>query len=91
MATYAVETYMSRVEGSDLDAFASAIRTAEELDLDRRTVRYLGSVFIPLDEICFHLFEGPSAAAIRRTCGLAGLVAERVVQAVRSREITRVG
>jgi hypothetical protein len=44
-----------------------------------------------VDEICFHLIEGPSAAAVRRACGLAGLVAERVVQAVRSKEITPIG
>jgi hypothetical protein len=91
MATYAVETYMSRVEGSDLDALASKLRNADESVFEGRAVRYLGSVYIPVDEICFHLIEGPSAAAVRRACGLAGLVAERVVQAVRSKEITPIG
>ncbi|MGH2932875.1 MAG: nickel-binding protein [Gaiellaceae bacterium] len=42
-------------------------------------VRYVRSILVPEDEMCFHLFEGPSEEAIRKVGALAGLAPLRVV------------
>lgn len=42
----------------------------------------MSSIFIPEDEICFHLFEGPSAEAVWEVSERAGIACERVVEGV---------
>jgi hypothetical protein len=43
-------------------------------------VRCLRSIFIPVDESYFHLFEGPSAEAIEEVGRQAALEHERIVE-----------
>jgi hypothetical protein len=43
-------------------------------------VRYVHSTLLPSDEMCFCLFEGPSADSVRRANELVGLTFERVVE-----------
>jgi uncharacterized protein DUF4242 len=44
-------------------------------------VRYLRSIFVHADEMCFHLFEAPSAEAVRQAVEWGGLSPERIVEA----------
>ena len=58
MPSYFVEIYAPGE--SDVADLAARARTAAGDD-----VRYIRSVFVPEDETCFHLFEGPSAEAVK--------------------------
>jgi Protein of unknown function (DUF4242) len=42
------------------------------------SVRYLRSIFVPEHDLCFFLYQGPSAAAVRRAAERAGLVVAQV-------------
>jgi len=44
-------------------------------------IRYLGSTFVPGEERCLCMFEGPSAEAVRQANVRAGLPLERIVEA----------
>jgi hypothetical protein len=45
-------------------------------------VRYVRSILIPGDETCLHLVEADSAEDVAETFEQAGLVADRIVEAV---------
>jgi hypothetical protein len=45
-------------------------------------VRYLCSILTPGDELCLHLFEGPSREAVRGAAVRAGLDPLRVIETV---------
>ena len=74
-ATYLVEGYERRgaIALDDLEARCRA--AADRFD----GVRYVRSIFVPEDETCFHLFEGPSEEAVRKAGAEAGLAPLRVV------------
>ena len=61
-------------------------RAAEEAARSVRdeglAVRYLRSIVIPGDEMCFHLFEAPSAEAVREVSRRAAIRFERIVPVV---------
>ncbi|MDQ2967190.1 MAG: DUF4242 domain-containing protein [Actinomycetota bacterium] len=75
MTTFIVESYLPGVSDVDLRRVAPALP-------GRREVRYLRSIFMPHDETCFHLFEGPSVEAVRQVAELAAIRFERIVEAV---------
>ena len=74
MPSYFVEIYAPGE--SDVADLAARARTAAGDE-----VRYIRSVFVPEDETCFHLFEGPSAEAVKELSERARLEAARVVEA----------
>jgi hypothetical protein len=82
VAKYLVESYMPRA-GADAvsDAASRARLAAEELSRAGTPVRYLRSIFIPEDEICFFLFDGPSQRAIGEASRRAAIDFERVLAA----------
>ena len=83
MLSFAVEAYASGVTPGDLAKLAARAREATEaVKTEGLRVRYLNSIFMPADEICLHLFEGPSAEAIGEVTGRAGLAFERVIEAL---------
>jgi Protein of unknown function (DUF4242) len=57
-------------------------RAAAESASGRMRARYLRSILVPGDEMCFHLFEASSAEAVRTAAQLAGLAYARIVEAV---------
>jgi len=78
MRTYLVEAYVTRLDESRRRQLATAARAAAE---STSLVRYLGSMFVPEDETCFHLLEAPSREAI----GDCALTFERIVEVIESR------
>jgi hypothetical protein len=83
MGVYLVEIYLARGGGPDLAAPASrARRAARDVSENGVKVRYIRSIFVPEDEVCFHLFEAPSAEAVWEAARRASIGAERVVEAV---------
>jgi hypothetical protein len=83
MPSYLVESYLPRGGAEELEAAAvRASGAARALSLQGRRVRYLRSALLPGDELCLHLFEADSAALVSAASELAGITAERVVEAV---------
>jgi len=76
MPSYVVESYAS-------DAVVDEARARARLAADLGAgVRYVRTTFLPGDETIFHLFEAPSADALRRAGQLAAMQYERIVEAV---------
>ena len=82
--SYVAECFWAGVSKSsvrDLDERADA--SVAELSRRGADVRYLGSIFMPADEIVLCLFEG-SVDAVRQAIELAQIPFERVVEGVHS-------
>jgi hypothetical protein len=83
MPSYLVESYLAAGGSEELEAAAArAHEAARVLSARGRRVRYLRSALLPGDELCLHLFEADSAALVSELSELAGITAERVVEAV---------
>ena len=83
MTKYLVERYLPGLTPDQLTAAAgSAKRTTETMTQEGTPVQYLRSTFIPGEEKCFCLFEGPSAEVVRTANDRAQLPYERVVEAM---------
>jgi hypothetical protein len=83
MGEYLVEGYLPRPGSDELARAAARARAAaNELTRAGTPVCYLGAIFIPGDETCFHLYEAPSAEAARTASARAGIGFERIVAAV---------
>ena len=81
MSKYLVEVYApARAELAEVEERVR--RAAAESVSGRRRARYLRSILVPGDEMCFHLFEASSAEAVREAAQLAGLAYARIVEAV---------
>jgi hypothetical protein len=82
MTGYVVEVYLSRLRATTLeDLTARARRVSEELSRAGTPVVYVRSIFLPEDEICFHLFDAPSLEAMQEACARLGLTHERIARA----------
>jgi len=78
MPTFLVESYGANRGAALAEARESALRAAE-LGID---VHYVRTTFLPEDETLLHVFEAPSAEALRYAGRLAALAFERIVEAV---------
>ena len=82
MQTYAVERYQPNALPRELvQAAARARAAAEELTAEGVFVRYVRTLFLPDEEVCFTLYEGPSAEAVGQASTRADLPYERVLRA----------
>ena len=82
MGQYLVERHLPGISPDQLAAAAaSAKRTTAEMTREGMPVRYLRTTFLPDDERCYCLFEGPSADAVAAANDRAGLPYERVAAA----------
>jgi hypothetical protein len=80
-AHYLMESYVPRHQlPMRAETIARVHRAARAVSLQGTPVRYLRSIFIPSDESCFHLFEGPSAEAIEEVSRHAALEHDRIVE-----------
>jgi hypothetical protein len=82
MATFLVEVYASQQNKAARAKLEARCRVAAEAaSREGSEIRYLRSIFVPKDETCFYLFEGPSADAVRELGERAGLAPLRIVEA----------
>ena len=87
MPSYLVETYLTRGRANERRASERRARTAAaELTQGSRLVRFARSIHVPEDEICFYVFDAPSAGDAAHAARRAGLDPLRVVVAVSSEE-----
>lgn len=76
MPSFLVESYLAP---PDLDQVGELARLAHALESGKAT-RHVGSIVLLEDEICFHIFEAPSADALVEASQLVGLAHERIVE-----------
>ena len=82
MPSYLVETYLARGHAGERAARERRARSAaEELTRERTRVRFDRSIHLPEDEICFYVFDAPSAREAALAAQRAGLDPLRVVEA----------
>ena len=85
MPSYLVETYLTCGRTNERRASERRARTAAaELTQGSRLVRFDHSIHVPEDEICFYVFDAPSARDAALAARRAGLDPLRVVEAVSS-------
>jgi Protein of unknown function (DUF4242) len=83
MTSFLVEAYTPGT--ADLDGIEAAARlAAAELSAAGTPVRYERAIFVPRDELCFHLLDAPSPEIVRDVVDRAGIVPQRVVEAAAS-------
>ncbi len=87
MPSFLVETYLARRSVAERPARERrARRAAAELTREGTSVRFERAIHVPEDELCFFVFEAPTALAAAQTAERAGLGAWRVVEAISSGE-----
>ncbi len=83
MSKYLVERLLPGITPEQLTAAAAAAkRTTEEMAKEGTPIRYLRSTFVPGEDKCFCLFEGPSAEVVKQANDRASLPYQRVVDAL---------
>jgi hypothetical protein len=66
MPYYLVELYLSGAAAGEPEHSAARARAGvRQLARKGIHIRYLSSIFVPDDEICFHLIEAPSVEVVR--------------------------
>jgi hypothetical protein len=90
MPRYLVETYLTDRQASELPAReAQARAAAAELTQEGKTTRFEFAIHVPDDEICFFVFDAPSAHNAVLTAQRARLDPIRVVEAVTTERLER--
>jgi hypothetical protein len=85
MPEFLIELYASRTDAAGVERDAHRARlAAEQLTRAGTPVRYLRSMFLPLDETCLLLYEAASADAVRAAARRAALPVDRVTEVARS-------
>ena len=76
---FTVELRLPEAGWADVQDAAARARAATE----GGPVRFLRSIFVPEDDACFFLYEGPSAQSVRAAAVRAKLGVQRVESALR--------
>jgi len=82
MPTYLVERHLPGFTTDQLPVAAGAAKaTTDQMTQEGVPVRYLRSTFVPGEDKCYCLFDGPSVEAVEEANERAGLPFQRVVEA----------
>ena len=87
MATFLIETYLSRERAAEMEEQAARLvhaiaQIVAGASPDRSPrLRHARSYFVSDDETCFHVIEAPSADVVAEVARRAGLTPDRVVEA----------
>jgi len=68
-------------EADDREGRLALVQRAREAAATSAGVRFIRSIFVPDDEMCFLVFEAESAAAVAHLAEQAALPIDRVVRA----------
>ena len=83
MSTYLVELYWPGVTSELLlEALNRGRLVMEEMRVEGTYVQAVSCTLIPSEEVVFSVYEGPSAAAVRRLNERAGILVSRIVEAI---------
>ncbi len=82
MPEFVLEVYVAR---TDVEAVEEGTRRAragaDSLSSEGSVVRFVRSLFVPVDETCFYVYEADAAGTVHEAARRAGLPVERVVEA----------
>ena len=81
MSSYLLEAYTPASALPD-DIEARVRNAAAEITESGTPVRHVRSIFVPEDETCFLLLDGPSREAVAETAKRAGISTPRITKAV---------
>lgn len=83
MNSYLVERYLPGLSEADVRSGASRVQAAcLELSAAGREVRYMGSIFLPLEEACFCRFESDRSETVAQANERAEFAFARVTAGV---------
>lgn len=82
MPEYLVELYLPRSSSSPDEAARRVRSSATALRREGHGVRYVRSIFVPADEICFLLFEAASPELVGEATRRAAVEYERIIEAL---------
>jgi hypothetical protein len=83
MGEFMLELYVSRSGRDAVPDRAERARTcAKRARRDGEAIRLSLVIFVPEDETCLLVYEAASVESVRRCAHLAGLPAERIVEAI---------
>jgi hypothetical protein len=86
MNEFLVELYVSCTESNGVERRVErAQRAAVELSAAGTPVRFVRSIFVPVDETCLFLFEADSIDAVRETAHRAELAFDHVAETAPSK------
>jgi hypothetical protein len=81
--TYLVERYWPGVTSELLlEALNRGRQVMEQMSEGGASVRDIGCILIPGEEVVFSVYEAPSAAAVRALNERAGILVSRIVEAI---------
>jgi hypothetical protein len=81
MSSYLLEAYTPA--SALLEDVEARVRSAAaEFSASGTPVRYVRSIFVPEDETCFHVLDGPSSEAVAETANRAGISTPHITKAV---------
>jgi hypothetical protein len=87
MPSYLVETYLGRLQAGERAGRERQARSAAaQLTREHAPVSFDRAIHVPEDEICFFVFDAPSAPEAAIVAHRVGLDPLRVVEAISSRE-----
>jgi hypothetical protein len=90
MREFVVEQYLpSTAAEAAVEGAGAARAAAEQLTREGTEVHFVGSIFVPSDETCIHLYRAESSQAVRAAAARASLRLERVTEAVSDSGATR--
>ena len=83
MPKYMVERHLPGITSDQLSAAAARAKsTTAQMSEEGTPIRYLRSTFVPSEEKCYCLFDGPSANAVEQANKRADIPYERVIEAM---------
>ena len=83
MTHYMVERHLPQITPDELTAAAMRAKvTTMEMTNEGTPIRYLRSIFVPGEDKCLCLFEGPSAESVEQANRRANIPFERVTETV---------
>jgi hypothetical protein len=78
-----VERHLPGITSDQLSAAAARAKsTTAQMSEEGTPIRYLRSTFVPSEEKCYCLFDGPSANAVEQANKRADIPYERVIEAM---------
>ena len=87
VAEFLIELYVARTNALGVELHARRARiAADELTRAGTAVRFLRSIFVPEDELCFLLFEAACEQDVRVAAHRADLRFERISEALTTAE-----
>ena len=83
LPTFLVEVYAAAMTRQELvAAITRAERIAGELRRDGEQVEYLGALFVPGDEVVFHVVAARDIGLVRALCSRSAVTTERIVESI---------